>query len=87
MRVACPGSVGQLGLEISACDFLYHVAIFPDPHVPSSQAGTSVTVAHRVWKIVPQTVFRVGRMSPPVQLGAPLRGSLSSLRSWSRAYF
>lgn len=39
MRVTCPGSVGQLGLEISACDSLYHVAL--DPHIPSSQAGTS----------------------------------------------
>lgn len=41
MRVTCPGSVVQLGLEIAIRDSLYHVALLPDPHIPSRLAGTN----------------------------------------------
>lgn len=40
MRVTCPGSVVQLGLEISARDSLYHVALLRDLQIPSIQAET-----------------------------------------------
>lgn len=83
--MTCPGSVIQLGLEISADDshIMWPFSVTSRYHPFRQRSETT----HWMWKLVPQTFFRVGKMSPPLQLGAPLRGSLSSLRSWSWAYF